>query len=94
MNKIHKLKQAIIVNHAFDSVGRFMTCSKLERYGTAGLEMLIGKANEYGIIDQIEEIMYIDPTRKQRLLESYKHLVKSARYKIKSELIDNYMKLS
>lgn len=94
MNKIFKLKQAIECNMAFDSKARFITNSKLERWSTVGFEFLVGKAVEYGIEDEIGIVFHIEPARMKYLINSYRDLLQTVRYRNKSKLIDNYMKLN
>ena len=94
MNKIFKLKKAIEANMAFDSKSRFITNSKLERWSTVGFEFLAGKAIEYGIQDEICLVFQIEDQRMKHLIKSYHELMNTVRYKNKSKLIDNYIRLN
>lgn len=91
---IHKLKQAVEVNFAWTNKKKMIASLDFERFSTTGLEFLVGKAIEMGIGGDLISVFHIDPNRITHLNESYLDTLKNKRYKVKSKLIDNYLRLN
>jgi len=93
-DQIKKLKQAIEVNFAWTNKKKMIASLDFERFSTTGLEFFVGKAIEMGMGEDLTSVFNIDSNRIRHLNESYIETLKNKRYKIKSKLIDNYLRLN
>lgn len=67
----------------------FTTSVRWENKTNTALCFLAGKAQEHDILNQLQ----LPIERVERLLKAYQEHLKLKRYRVKSKLIDNYLKL-